>query len=82
MRFTSRLADDLEKDLYITAVKRARARHRPITLRDLLDRSPRTRAASSLNTVLMPGAGSGILKAWKPAGAQTAACAQPRTCTT
>ena len=34
------------------------------------------------NTVLMPGAGSGILKTWKPAGAQTAACAPPWTCTT
>jgi hypothetical protein len=42
----------------------------------------RTRAGGRQDTVLMPGAGSGILKAWKPAGAQTAACAPPRTCTT
>ena len=29
-----------------------------------------------------PGAGSGILETWKPAGAQTAACAPPWTCIT
>ena len=33
------------------------------------------------NTVLMP-ARAGILKTWKPAGARTAVCAQPWTCTT
>ena len=48
----------------------------------LLGRLLRTRAGSSQNMVLMTGAGSGILKTWKPAGAQTAACALPRTCTT
>ena len=64
------------------AVTRARARRRPITLRDLLDRLLRTRAGSCQNTVPMPGAGSGILKTWKPAGARTAACAPPWTCIT
>ena len=42
----------------------------------------RTRAGGRQNTVLMPGAGSGILKTWKPAGARTAACAPPWTCIT
>src|SRR5580704_2751561 len=65
----------------ITAVTRARARHRPITLRDLLGRSPRTHAGGQ-NTVLMPGAGSGILKTWRPTGARSSACAPPWTCTT
>lgn len=41
----------------------------PITLRDLLDRLLRTCAGSDQNTALMPGAGSGILETWKPAGA-------------
>ncbi len=39
-------------------------------------------AGGRQNTVLMPGAGSGILKTCKPAGAQTAACAPPWTCIT
>jgi len=64
------------------AVTRARARPRPITLRDQADRLLRTRAGGCQNTVVMPGAGSGILKTWKPARAQTAACAPPWTCTT
>ncbi len=54
----------------------------PITLRDLLDRLLRTRAGGRQNTVLMPSAGSGILKTWKPAGARTTACTPPWTCTT
>jgi len=41
-----------------------------------------TRAGSCQNTVLMPDAGSGILKTWRPAGARTAACAPPWTCIT
>lgn len=43
------------------AVTGARPRVRPITLRDLLDCLLRTRARSCQNTVLMPGADSGIL---------------------
>jgi hypothetical protein len=39
-------------------------------------RDPRlTRAGGCRRTVLMPGAGSGILKAWRPAGARSSACA-------
>ena len=30
-------------------------------------------------TILIPGAGSGILKTWKPAGTRTSACAPPWT---
>jgi hypothetical protein len=46
------------------------------------DRLPRSRAGGGQNVVLMTGAGSGILKTWRPAGARTAACAPPSTCTT
>jgi hypothetical protein len=55
----------------------ARIRRSPITLRDRPGSLLRTRAGHCQNTVLMPGAGSGILKTWKPASARTAACAQP-----
>ena len=51
------------------AVTRARARRRPTTLRDLVGRLLRTGTGSGQNTVLMPAAGSGILKTWKAAGA-------------
>ena len=37
---------------------------------------------AAARTVLMPGAGTGILKTWKPAGPRTAAYALPWTCIT
>jgi hypothetical protein len=71
---------DITDATYRSAVTRARAQGRPITLCYLMDRLLRTRAGR--NTVLMPGAGSGILKTWKAAGTQTAAIAWRWTCIT
>ena len=49
---------------------------RPVTPASVpLDRLLRTRAGGRQNTVLMRGAGSGILKTWKPAGADCDVCA-------
>jgi hypothetical protein len=53
-----------------------------ITLGDLLDRLLRSRAGGCQNMVLMPGAGSGILKTWKSADTRASACAPPWTCIT
>jgi hypothetical protein len=67
---------------HITAGTRADAWRKLITLGDPLDLWLETRVGSCQDAVPMPGAGSGILRTWKPAGARSSACAPPWTCTT